>query len=240
MKTCIIIPARLNSTRFPRKILKKINGKSMLRHCCESAIKSEVGDVFVAVDSEEAKNEVIDLVEVIETGNCKSGTERVLRAFQHIRKNGYDFVLNLQADMPFVSKEIIEGCRKILQYYDISTVINEHTFTVDPEKIKNKNHVKAIVTRNLKVQEKNTFTCHWFTRYPIEYAYHHLGIYGFKQEILEELSHILFQQKESEICKLEKLEQIQFIENGFSMGSYKVNEFIIEINHPEDLNSIII
>ena len=108
MKTVAIIPARLHSTRFPKKILYLIDEKPMVVHVYENAKKSEIiDDVFVAVDDDETIKELKKWkVKTIMTGvDHVSGTDRIYEASKTINA---DIIVNVQADEPFIDHNLID------------------------------------------------------------------------------------------------------------------------------------
>ena len=108
MKNIVVIPARLHSKRFPKKILFPIDEKPMVVHVYEIAKKSElVDDVIVAVDDDETVNELKKWkVKTIMTDiNHLSGTDRVYEAS---KDNDAELIVNLQADEPFLDPNLID------------------------------------------------------------------------------------------------------------------------------------
>ena len=104
-----VIPARLDSKRFPKKILAEINNKPMVIHTAEKVIKSKLLDrVIIAIDSNETYEVIKDYgYEVIMTSdNHKSGTDRVSEVIEKI--DNVDVVVNIQADEPFIDSTLID------------------------------------------------------------------------------------------------------------------------------------
>lgn len=104
MKAVVIIPSRLESTRFPNKPLAKIFGREMILHVCDQVAETGL-DLYVATPNEQ----IINLLEVngykgIMTTSCATGTDRVAQAAQLIDA---DIFINVQGDEPLVRKEDI-------------------------------------------------------------------------------------------------------------------------------------
>lgn len=164
MKCAIVIPARIGSTRFPRKPLALISGKPMILHVCDR-LKNLGIDIFVATDDEDIATEVyLAGYEYIMTpDNCKTGTDRVYRATWGL---DYDFYINVQGDEPLVNPE------------DVQTVIDEkkkHPHYI----ICSKSKIVADDLENpnvVKVKPDGTLT-----RKPIRTDYRQCGIYAYSK-----------------------------------------------------------
>ncbi len=127
--TIIVIPARMASTRLPNKPLADINGKPMIVHVLNNAKKADIGRVVVATDNEEiAKIIKNNGGEAFMTpSNLSSGTLRVGYALEQITEK-YDFVINLQGDMPNIQSDVIHLIKDGLIEYknaDIMTAVYE-------------------------------------------------------------------------------------------------------------------
>ena len=107
MNTIGIIPARLHSTRFPKKILHPIEGKPMVAHVYEQAKKSKsLNDLIVAIDSKETAEALKKLkIKYVMTSNGHvSGTDRVQEA---VSEKDVEIVVNIQADVPSIDPNLI-------------------------------------------------------------------------------------------------------------------------------------
>ena len=103
-----IIPARLDSKRFPRKIIHSLNGKSIIQHVYDNASESKYLDkLIIAIDSEETKSHIDNSCETILTSiNHQSGTDRVAEASE---KFDCDIIINIQGDEPKIDPDIIDN-----------------------------------------------------------------------------------------------------------------------------------
>ena len=125
--TIAIIPARMASKRFPDKPLALINGIPMIQRVWEKAIKSNLGDTYVAC----SETEVFDLITklggaaIMTDPKLPSGTDRVYAALQQITNyKSYQSIINLQGDMPLIdSDDIIKVNEPILKGFDIGTLV---------------------------------------------------------------------------------------------------------------------
>ena len=208
MKNIVVIPARLHSKRFPKKILFPIDEKPMVVHVYEIAKKSElVDDVIVAVDDDETVNGLKKWkVKTIMTDiDHFSGTDRVYEAS---KDNDAEVIVNLQADEPFLNPNLID--RLINEFEDpqieMGTVAGKE---LSPDNINDVNIVKVLL-------DAERFALA-FRRKPLELEsggyYHHAGIYAYRKDILDKFTNLDISINE----KKYKLEQLRAIDNGISI-----------------------
>lgn len=247
MKFIAIIPARYASTRFPGKPLVEINGKTMIQRVYEQVQKTGIFNaVCIATDDERIKAVVEKFKgKVIMTSpDHKSGTDRCKEAVIHLIKYGTakdsDIVINVQGDEPYISQSQIKkvaDCFYNLEV-NIATLVKK---IKDIEELKNPNVVKAVVG------ELNRAL--YFSRSPIPYLrdtnfdnwldnhdfYKHIGIYGYKVETLLALSNL----KQSKLEKMESLEQLRWLENGYQIAVNFTDEDNYAIDTPDDLQKVL-
>ena len=129
MKNVVIIPSRMASTRLPGKPLIEIEGIPMIQRVWEQAIKSKIGEVFVAC----SEIEVHDLIvskggkAIMTDPNLPSGTDRVHSAFLKIKNNqDFDIIINLQGDMPLINPDhILKVINPIKENFSIGTLATD-------------------------------------------------------------------------------------------------------------------
>ena len=232
-KTIIVIPARMDSKRFPGKPLAKINDKSMLMHVCEKAIKSKVGEVVVACCDEVIKKELKrnNISFIMTKKNHKSGTDRVHEAYKALSKfKKYDIVINLQSDIPDIHPKNIQVLNTIMlnQKSSIATLV---TKIEDEKNIHNKNIVKAVLANG----ENSNFRAIYFSRLPIpmnsKKYYEHIGIYAYTTSILQKFVKLKYSLLES----AENLEQLRALENNINIDVGIIKRAPFSIDTPEDL-----
>ena len=154
-----IIPARLASNRFPKKILAILDGKPMIAHVMEKALKAEKLDkVVLAIDSEETQEALNDFdFEMIMTSQKHlSGTDRVAEVVRGIDEA--EVIINIQGDEPLVDPNVIDGLVDIFQNpsVNMATVVSRKLTVID---LLNPNAIKAIMDeeRNLIEFKRNIF-----------------------------------------------------------------------------------
>lgn len=216
MKSAVIlIPARIASTRFPEKPLALLNGVPMVRRVYD-ACPAEI-DTFVLSDDERVAEVIPEGQTIIDHRDYRNGTERCFGALSKL-PNEYDKVINVQGDMPDITRKIIRAVKDKLDLYDVATAYTK----MEKRLQKDPNCVKLIRTGDY---------AHWFCRASLEYGDHHLGIYGYRSG----LAQILKESKPSAEEEIEQLEQLRWIQNNVEIGCVEVDFNGTEINTPEDL-----
>lgn len=233
---CIIIPARYASTRFPGKPLAEIHGKSMIQRVYEAAASVATHDrVFIATDDVRIQNHAEAFAKVIMTrAEHPSGTDRCAEAAQFIQQN-CDIVINLQGDEPFIKPEQIE---LLLSLFDnpqvqIATLKKE---LFDADDIDNPNIVKVVCDRNNKALyfSRSRIPFRRETPENAEY-YKHLGMYAYRKSVLQEITQLATSMLE----ETEKLEQLRWLENGYSIAVGETQWQSPAVDTPEDLEKAI-
>lgn len=241
MRSVILIPARLESTRFPNKPLELIHGKPMIQWVYEAAEKTQASDVFIIT----ANQEIIDAAEkfnadCIQTSDKPAnGTERCLEAMEILDPQGdeYDVIINVQGDEPLLNPNDID---KLLELFeedevDIATLI---TPILSEQEFLNPNVVKAAPTL---FNDDFCDIC-YFSRAPIPYmsafkeglAFKHIGVYGFTATALQEISNLDVSPYE----EIERLEQLRWLQNHLVISAYLTNTKLIGVDTKEDLNAV--
>ena len=214
MTTAILIPARYASSRFPGKMMAKLNGMPLVEHvyiCCAATGL----DTYVLTDHQDIYN-YMGANRCIMTREAENGTERCMQVIDSVLQ--YDRYINVQGDMPDINEDIIRAVEGELQRSDVATAYTPMDFNLrnDP------NSVKMIHSRG---------RAHWFLRASLTYGDHHLGVYGYNREAKIVYTTSTKYAEED----IEKLEQLRWIQNGLRIGVVEVEFDGIEINTPEDL-----
>lgn len=236
MKFIGIIPARYASSRFPGKPLALLGGKYVIQHVYET-VRMALGEAYVATDDIRIYDAVIDFggTAIMTQAEHKSGTDRIEEAAQKIN-SGADVIVNIQGDEPFIHPSQIEAVCKCFdkEQTQIATVGKKIT---NIEDISNPNIPKVIVDNNGYAM--------YFSRSPIPYIrgvenkfwldffpfLKHVGIYAFRRDVLRAVTSL----PESSLEKVEKLEQLRWLQNGFKVKVGLTNVETIGIDTPQDL-----
>ena len=230
--TLIVIPIRMASLRLPGKPLIEINGKAMVSHVWEKAMLSKSGDVIVACCDKEARDYLKknQIPHVMTKKNLNSGTDRVYNAIEKLfNKESYKYVINLQGDIPNISPQSIKKLALIIKQKTVhmATLVSK---IKDPKFIKDKNIVKAAITKNLKFNKAV-----YFSRSAIPYGakefYEHIGIYAYEMNTLKKFVNL----KIGELEKVESLEQLRALEHGIQIIVGKVHKAPYSIDTARDL-----
>ena len=226
-----VIPARIGSTRFPRKILADIEGKPMIAHVAERALKAEMLDkVIIAIDSEETQKALssykFDLV-MTDVGH-KSGTDRVAEVAKAIDEA--EIIINIQGDEPLLNPIVID---KLIKLFDDPTVAMS---TVVSRNIGVKDYLDRNIVKVFLDENQNAYS---FKRdiYDSEIGgvFRHVGFYGFQRETLFEYS--LLSPSKNEIEN--SLEQFRALDNGIKIKALITNSEQLAVDVPEDLDRVI-
>ena len=232
----IIVPARLASSRLPRKLLADAGGMPLiLRTAYRLQDQVPEYELFFAVDGEELAKPLEDagFCTLCTDPNLPSGTDRIAQANQTLRR---EVVLNVQADEPLVTRDHILALTKAIfkKGADLATLatpfLKQEDFT-DP------NQVKVVLDRS-------GFAL-MFSRSPIPYdrekggqfntlSLKHLGLYGYQKSFLEDFAKI----PAGDLEDLEKLEQLRALENGKRIAVEIVAHGTIGVDTREDLDAI--
>lgn len=225
-----VIPARLASTRLPRKVLREIAGQTMLQRVYEAARASPLlRDVIIATDSEEvmqvARSHSWNAQ--MTSAEHRSGTDRMNEIAQRVAA---DIYVNIQGDLPTARPEHIDALLRPMQRPEV-TVSTIKTLC-RPEEIGNPNAVKVVTDKNGRAI--------YFSRSAIPFDrdklatvkyFKHLGMYAYRKEALERFCSL----PESSLEQTERLEQLRLLENGIDIYVEETPFNVVEVDTEEDL-----
>ena len=213
--TVILIPSRLAATRLPNKPLLKINNLSIINHVYKIAKSSLIGESYVATGDKEIFEEVTKF-----GGKCiltkkdhKTGTDRIFEAYQELRDDNIEYVINLQGDEPMLDIEDVTNLLKktIKKQSKISTLACQ----IEDEKYFLNTNVVKVITKE-ELLQNNLSTATSFTREiknTQKNIYHHIGIYIYNVTYLERF--VQLEQTQNE--KSQKLEQLRLMDNNIEI-----------------------
>ena len=230
--TVIVIPVRLQASRFPNKPFAKIGNLPMLHYVFNAASKS-FENVFLAICDQEVEDycNKNNLPFVLTNPNHISGSDRIGEAVEKLEKKlSFDFIINVQGDMPFIKKEYISSLRQNLSNYKMSTLACPFKNKVEAESL---SKVKVEVANHENLVAKD------FSRTLIDSSklnksiFHHIGVYGFQKQFLKEYISQRPTKRELE----EKLEQLRVLES-IKIGITVIDEEILGVDTKEDLDTV--
>jgi len=236
MNPIVMIPARLNSVRLPKKVLADIHGKPMICRVAELAMQSNVGPVYVACSEVEVKEavEAIGCHAIMTDPDHPCGTDRIFEAVQKadpLKK--FDVVINVQGDLPNFEPSILKNLLEPFETnpaYQISTLCFEIT---NKDDLTNPNVVKAILSKKSDTIAEALY----FTRStPHEEGtfYHHVGIYAYRRAALDRFVTL----PPSPLEKQERLEQLRALEDGMRIGVGLIHSQPMSVDTAEDLERV--
>jgi 3-deoxy-manno-octulosonate cytidylyltransferase (CMP-KDO synthetase) len=239
-KTLAVIPARLGSTRFPRKVLYPWRGKPLLWHVWDKVRRAKtISQLVIATDSAEIEREAVGFGAVLlrTSPKCVTGSDRAAEA---LAKLGGDIVVNIQGDNllldPGAIDQVVSAMRrdKSIQFATLARKAQSDDELFNPGRVKvvTDSHGDAL----------------WFTRYPIPYLQHpkriarvkqfpfmiHLGIYFFRASALRQYAK--WKRTPCEIA--ESLEQLRVLEHGKKMRVFTTRMKSITVDTPADLRRL--
>ena len=237
MKSIVAVPARLESTRLPRKVLADIGGKAMLQRVLESCASAKLpAEVVLCTDS-------IELQEISKTWGfrvimtaptCTSGTDRIASVADQINA---DVVVNVQGDQPFIDPNVID---KIISEFETRQPMPQvltPIFRLTQEQLHSANTVKTLLNSvGDALYFSRSAIPHQRDVAPEQWAEHatywgHIGLYAYQHGVLQAWQTLA----PSELEDLEKLEQLRFIDNGIRISTFEISGASPEVNVPEDL-----
>ena len=234
VKSVILIPARMASTRLPGKPLADIGGKPMIVHVADRARQADCGDVVVAA----AEVEIADAVRdhghraVLTRPDHPSGSDRVFEALDSVDPHGtLDAVVNLQGDLPLIAPDNVRAALAPLENpaCDIATLGNP---IVDEDEKSDPNTVKIVGSP----LDDATLNALYFTRATAPWGegplYHHIGIYAWRRAALARFVAL----PPSSLEKRERLEQLRALEAGMTIHVRLVDTVPFGVDTPRDLD----
>jgi 3-deoxy-manno-octulosonate cytidylyltransferase (CMP-KDO synthetase) len=241
MRILGVIPARYASVRFPGKPLIMIQGKSMIQRVYEQVLQARmISELVVATDDERILNEVSSFggKAVLTNPNHPSGTDRCLEACNTFGES-FDAVINIQGDEPFIDPAQIDQLADLLNnpLVPIATLAKKITSS---DELFDANVVKVIFdfnghsiyfSRNPLPFLRGVDQAEWLQNFDF---YKHIGLYGYHLDTLREITHI----PQSRLEKAESLEQLRWLENGYSIAVGITEKESFGIDSPEDLKKI--
>lgn len=233
VRTLAVIPARLASTRLPRKVLREIAGEPMLAWVYRAAKACVLLDqVLIATDSDEVMEFARQngMPAVFTPADCASGTDRVHAVAESIPA---DIYVNVQGDEPMLRPEHISALLQPFARAEVEVATIATPCSVD--QIANPNAVKVVTAANGRAL--------YFSRATIPFdrdgrggiAYRkHLGLYAYRRAALQRFPKLASSALES----AEKLEQLRFLENGMDIYVTETPYDTIGVDTDEDLRRV--
>lgn len=242
-RSFIVIPARLASTRLPRKLLLSETGRPLLQHTWQSAQRAtNPGGVIIAADHEEIATAVRGFGGrvVMTSPDCASGTDRVAEVARAMAD--VDIFVNVQGDEPEISAAAIDLAIELLERDATAVMSTLATPIRDRAKLNDPSCVKVVFDDQRRAL--------YFSRAPIPFVrnwddalltaepasfYQHIGLYAYRREFLLRIAEL----QRAPIEKIENLEQLRVLAAGHDIAVGVVDEPTIGIDTPEDYRAFV-
>lgn len=243
LTSTVIIPARLASTRLPRKLLLRETGKTLIQHTYEAARTARLpSGICVATDSEEIRDEVLRFggQAQMTSPDCPSGTDRVAEVARRMPQ--VDVIVNVQGDEPEIAGSSIDLAVQLLQEHPEAVISTLATPIRSRQQFLDPSCVKVVFDERGRAL--------YFSRAPIPYPrdwddrllesepphfYQHVGLYAYRRDFLLRLAEL----PPASIEKLEKLEQLRVLVAGHTIVVGVVREKTFGIDTAEDYRAFV-
>jgi len=217
MDFSVIIPARYASSRLPAKLLKDINGKTLIEHTYSNAVKSDASRVIIATDDVRIKTIAEDFgAEVCMTNDSHiSGTSRLSEVVSVLNFQDDDVVVNLQGDEPMMSPSAINQVASNLSSSGMSVATLCEKIDTE-EAYFDENCVKVVYNSRGKAMYFSRSPIPAFrdsTKINLDLCFRHIGLYAYRVNFLKDYTNMTI----SSLEMAEKLEQLTFLTHGFDI-----------------------
>ena len=230
MNIVAAIPARYAATRFPGKLMQMLGKKPIIRHVYDNTLATGLfSDVFIVTDSDIIYKEINENggKAIMSKKEHESGSDRIAEA---VAEMDVDIIVNVQGDEPFIKKEPLEKLVRL--FNDPGVQVASLMRKISREEAGNPNNVKVLTDRSGYAL--------YFSRSIIPYQrdekmnagyFLHVGVYAYKKDVLMSFT----KWPQSTLEKIEKLEQLRYLENGIKIKMAETDYNNIAIDTPEDL-----
>ena len=236
MKVLGIIPARYSSSRFPGKPLIDLKGKTMIQRVYEGAIKSKLINLLVvATDDSRIQDEVLNFGGNVEMTSEKhnSGTDRCAEVAKKYPE--YDLIVNIQGDEPLVDFRQLDQLIQVFEKESIQ-IATLATKKITREELENPNRIKIVIDKNNSalyfsrsvIPNQLNYKDDGLSSYPF---LRHIGLYAYRRDTL----FLIAKLPVSLLEKIESLEQLRWLYNGFSIH---VSETTIETPNIDTIEDV--
>jgi len=236
MNYIVVIPARLESTRLPEKLLIEIMGKTVLQRTYEQCLKAVSENlVYIATDSKKIKEHAEKFTKnvILTSSNCLTGTDRIAEAAKQINA---DYYINVQGDEPLINPDDI---KKVINRVELSAgkgaIFNGYS------EIKNGDEYRSLSIPKVVMREDERLL--YMSRAPIpgnktnifQKSWKQICIYGFSRNALKDFSE---RSRKTELEEQEDIEILRFLEMGYEVNMIKLIGNSVAVDTPEDVERV--
>ena len=230
--TVILIPVRLQATRFPNKPFAKIGNLPMLHYVYNSAAKF-FSNVYLAICDQTVEEYCAEhnIQYIMTDSGHVSGSDRIGEAIEILEnQKDFKFIINLQGDMPFIKEEYIKALREKLLTYEMSTLACPFK---DSEEASNNSKVKVEIKEGEEKIANDFYRVIKSNKKINKNIFHHIGVYGYQKDFLKKFISLPPTSREQE----EKLEQLRVIDKT-KISVVHIEKEILGVDTKEDLDTV--
>lgn len=245
MRFVVAVPARMESSRLPGKVMADIGGRPMLRRVLERCARAHSPQaVVLCTDSEELMAAAAQwgFLVLATSPACSSGSERIASVVEAIvglagAPANETVILNVQGDQPFIDPQTIDAMAVEFEQRGPATEVLTPVYRMAADKIHNPNVVKTLASadgralyfsRSAIPHVRDVDPADWHAHAPY---WGHVGIYGYRADVLARWQHLPVSPLES----FEKLEQLRLLEAGIGIGTFTVEGESLSVDTAEQL-----
>jgi len=248
-KAVVAVPARLQSSRLPNKVLADIGGKPMIQRVLERCREARnVEAVVLCTDSVQLQHlaKTWGFPVLMTSADCSSGSERIASVADALMALAWvdqpadparTAVINVQGDQPFIDPAVIDAMADEFRSREPAPAVVTPVYVLKPESVHNPNVVKTLLAHDGRalyfsrsaiphVRDVDPADWHQHTTY-----WGHVGMYGFRGDVLEAWD----QSPASPLEDLERLEQLRLIEAGYTIATFPVQGTSLSVDTAEQL-----
>jgi 3-deoxy-manno-octulosonate cytidylyltransferase (CMP-KDO synthetase) len=233
----VVIPARLASTRLPKKALADLGGKPMVVRVAQRASQSNASQVIVATDASEIESACkASSIQVMMTRiEHPSGTDRIAEVVTRLQLKDDDLVVNVQGDEPLIPIELINQVAKTLEAKPDCAISTAAVAISDPSEINNPNAVKVVLNQMGEALYFSRSAIPFDRTHSSPVYYRHIGIYAYRVHFLKKYSELI----PSPLEQAESLEQLRALWHGSRIAVHITSESPpAGVDTPEDLERV--
>ena len=245
MHCVVAVPARLESSRLPGKVLADIGGKPMLQRVLEGcSCASTPAAVVLCTDSQDLCDRAASwgFAALLTSPSCESGSERIASVADQLVSRGggkatNTLIINVQGDQPFIDPAVVDAMASEFARRSPTPEVLTPVYRMSADKVHNPNVVKTLLAADGRaLYFSRSAIPHVRGVDPIDWPAHasywgHVGIYGYRADVLERWSELPY----SPLEHTEKLEQLRLIEAGIQIGTFPVAAESLSVDTAEQL-----
>lgn len=237
-KVLAVIPARIGSTRIPRKMLVDIGGKTLIQRTYERSKNSKlIDELIIATDSEEIFKhaESFGARVIMTSSDVPTGTDRVGEVLENFTDFEPEIIVNIWGDEPMFDSKVIDDCIELLQKQPDVDVVAAADRLKDEKMIDADSFVKIVTDDSDKVLylSRARIPFHYNKNTSPDY-FHIIGVMAWRSDFFKKF----LQLPQSPLEKIEGVEQLRIIDNGFTLKVLKGDFNNIGVNTLEDLDAV--